>query len=386
MTRSLLFGRRIHICGSISEKLSVASTDEVKLARELVKCLVCELLKRGAAFVVPIDAEKPRLCDKLPICFDWLVLKTLHANLASRPPDAPDPLVVAVQHHKTEQQIPAEFESLWDGLRASDLVQIENVSHWNMNSKRMEAQAKWGDILIALGGSDGVLFLADLYHDAGKPVVPLNAAISRPETGARHLFSLGLSSMKASRLFQVVNHSAHVWINRINFTARKPVTERVGTIIALLEDLQKPAAFFIRLMNPDHDDYQDVQSFFDKVVRAIIEEECGYRITEVDGQRYDYARIDQEIFEKLHRSSVVLADITGMRPNCLLELGYALGRGLPTMLMAKEGEGFPFDIYTLGGLRWKSDGTDDDRRQAFRKHWEAIKNRPPIVSEESLAL
>ncbi len=41
---------------------------------------------------------------------------------------------------------------------ASDLVQIENAAHWNMNSKRMEAQARWGDILIALGGAEGVLF------------------------------------------------------------------------------------------------------------------------------------------------------------------------------------------------------------------------------------
>ena len=28
----------------------------------------------------------------------------------------------------------------------------------------------------------------------------------------------------------------------------------------------------------------------------------------------------------------LMADVTGMRPNCLVELGYALGRGLPTML------------------------------------------------------
>jgi hypothetical protein len=37
----------------------------------------------------------------------------------------------------------------------------------------MEAQACYGDILIALGGGEGegVLFLANLYHDAGKPVI-----------------------------------------------------------------------------------------------------------------------------------------------------------------------------------------------------------------------
>jgi hypothetical protein len=386
MSRSSLFGRRIHISGSISCDLSVAPTAEVAQAREFVEGLVSELVKRGAAFVVPVDAEKLRPGDGLPICFDWLVLKTLLANLGRRPAGAPDPLAIGVQHHKTEEQIPAEFERLWEDLRASDRVQIENVSHWNMNSKRMEAQAKWGDILIGLGGSDGVLFLANLYHDAGKPVVPLNAAISPRDAGARHLFSrVGLSSVHAPRLFQAVDHSAHTWVNRINFTARKPVSERVSAVIDLLEALERPRAFAVRLLNPGHADYPDVQDFFDSVVQPVIEGELGYRLTVVDGrQPYEHARIDQEIFAKLHRSSIVLADITGVRPNCFLELGYALGRGLPTLLMAREGSPLPFDIQTLAGLLWKTSRTAEDRRRAFREHWAAVKNRPPLVPTESL--
>ena len=250
MPASPLFGRRIHIAGSISCDESVATRDEVQAARELVKGLVLDLIKRGATFVVPVDAEKLRGDDDLPICFDWLIWQTLYDNLARRPSGAPDPLAIAVQHHKNEEQIPTEFERLWEDLRASDLVHIENVSHWNMNSKRMEAQARWGDILIALGGSDGILFLANLYHDAGKPVVPLNARITSPYTGALRLFSSGLDSTQAQRLFQTIHHSAHTWINRINFTSRKPVSERVSMVIDLLETLEKPRAFVVRLLNP----------------------------------------------------------------------------------------------------------------------------------------
>lgn len=380
MAKSPLFGRRIHIAGSISTELSVAPLAEVEETRELVQGLVRELAQRGATFVLPVDAEKTRPNDGMPICFDWLIWQTLHASLARRPSGAPNPLAIAVQHHKTEVQIPAQFVALWDELRASDLVQIENVSHWNMNSKRMEAQARWGDILIALGGSEGVLFLANLYHDAGKPVVPLNAAITPPDSGARRLFALGLSSAQAPRLFHVTDHSAHTWINRINFTARKPIAERVRAVIDLLESLEKPRAFAVRLLNPKHADFPDVQAHFDLVVQPIIEDELGYKMTVVDGrQPYEHARIDQEIFMKLHRSSVVLADVTGVRPNCFVELGYALGRGLPTMLMAKEGSEYPFDIYTLAGLPWKTTGAVEDRRRAFREHWAAIRDRPPLV-------
>lgn len=386
MTRSRLFGRRIHISGSISGDLAVAPAAEVEQARALMAELVSELVRRGATFVVPVDAEKLRPADRMPICFDWLVWQTLHADLGRRPPDAPGPLAIAVQHHKTETQIPAEFEGLWDDLRASDHVQIENVAHWNMNSKRMEAQARWGDVLIGVGGSDGVLYLANLYHDAGKPVVPLNAAVSPADTGARRLFSdIGLSSTHAPRLFRTTDRSAHAWINRINFTARKPVSERAAAVIELLEALERPRAFAVRLLNPEHEDYADVQSFFDTVVRPVIEDELGYKLTVVDGrQPYEHARIDQEIFAKLHRSSVVLADITGMRSNCFLELGYALGRELPTMLMAKKGSSLPFDVQTFAGLLWATSGTVEDRRRTFREHWEAVKNRPPLVPAESL--
>src|SRR4051794_35213348 len=248
MPQSALFGRRIHIAGSISADPAIASSSEIEAARNFVQELVQELVRRGANFVLPVDAEKTREGDGLPICFDWLVWQTLHANLVQRPASARDPLAIAVQHHKNEDQISPESVELWDNLRSSDRVQIENVSHWNMSCKRLEAQARWGDILIAIGGSEGVLFLANLYHDAGKPVVPLNFPITPPDAGALRLFTLGLSSTHAQRLFQPVEHSAHTWINRINFTDRKVAAERVSSVIDLLEALEPPRAFVVRLL------------------------------------------------------------------------------------------------------------------------------------------
>jgi hypothetical protein len=335
--------------------------------------------------VVPVDAEKLRAVDDLPLCFDWLIWQTLQANLVHRPANAPNPLAIAVQHHKNEEQIPAAFEHLWDDLRSSEFVQIESAAHWNMASKRMEAQARWGDILLVLGGSEGALFLANLYHDAGKPIVPLDLPICVPDSGARRLFNFGLASSNSQRLFHASGVGPHGWLNRINFRSTTPVPERVSGIMDLLEALEPPKAFAIRLLNSAHPDYGDVQNYFDTVVEPIAEGEFGYKLTVVDGrQPYDHPRIDQEIFAKLHRSSVVIADITGMRPNCFLELGYALGRGLPTMLMAKHGSEHPFDIYTLAGLHWKATDPVDERRRLFREHWTAIRSRPPLVPTEPL--
>ena len=156
-------------------------------------------------------------------------------------------------------------------------------------------------------------------------------------------------------------------------------------MIDLLEALERPKAFAVRLLNPDLEDYEDVQTFFDMVVKPVIEDELGYRLVVIDGrQTYEHARIDQEIFAKLHRSSIVLADITGARPNCFLELGYALGRCLPTMVMVREGASLPFDITTFSGLQWKASGSAEDRKRAFREHWNAIRNRPSLVPTEPL--
>jgi hypothetical protein len=385
MPRNALFGRRIHIAGSIAGDDNIATVAEVTRAREFVKALVPVLLGRGATFVIPVDAEKNR-ADGQPICFDWLVWEAIHGNLALRPANAPVPLVIAVKHHKNEAQIPAEYRSVWDAMRASPLVQIESAAHWNMASKRMEVQAQHGDILIALGGGEGVLFLANLYHEAGKPIVPLNFGLGPVTTGARRLFDFGLSGNNAQRLFQTEGTATpQSWLNRIEIYASKSMSDGLRDVIGLLDALAPPKAFAVRLLNPTHPDYKDVQEFFDVVVQPVIEGELGYKLTIVDGnQPCGHARIDEDIFKKLHHSSVVLADITGARPNCFIELGYALGRGLQTMLLSKDGTEPPFDIYTLSGHRWKTIGTAEERRQEFRRHWDAIKNRPSIVSTDPL--
>lgn len=386
MARSPLYGRRIHIAGSVVDDAAIASREDVEAARDLVAALVKALVKRGAAFVVPVDAEPCRTVDGLPVCFDWLVWKSLDENLALRPAGAPAPLAVAVQHYKTEDQIPPDCVALWDKLRASELVAIENAAHWNMAAKRMEAQARAGDILIALGGTEGVLYLANLYHARGKPVIPLDLALSPETTGARRLYAFGLTSSQTARLFRTTDgHDPHGWLNRIRFPARQPLAERVEQLVDLLEALEPPPAFAVRLLNPDVPEFDAVENHFETVVKPVIEGELGYRLIVIDGQQaYDHARVDDEIFAKLHRSSVVLADLTGTRPNCFLELGYALGRGLPTMVMAQKGTALPFDITTFSGLLWDAGTSLDDQRKAFRTHWQAIRNRPPIVSDEPL--
>ena len=319
-----------------------------------------------------------------PVCFDWLVWSTLHASLARRPADAHTPLAMGVQHHKSEDQVPDEHAVMWDDLRSSPLVQIENAAHWNMASKRMETQARLGDILITLGGGEGVLFLANLYHDAGKPVVPLNLPICAEGKGSRRLHDFGLTKANSHKLFQIAGGDAHHWMNRIRFPKRQSVPERVGILVELLEALERPIAFAVRLLDPANDRFDAVQSFFDNVAQPVVEE-LGYRLVVIDDQHsHDLARIDQEIFAKLHRASLVVADLTGERPNCFLELGYAMGRGLATVVTAQKGTRLPFDVTTYAAHLWTPSASTGERRRELLKHLQMMRNRPPLVPAEGL--
>ena len=372
MNASSLFGRRIHIAGSISNDPSVAPKAEVKRAREFIKLLVPCLVERGATFVLPIDDEKTREADSLPICFDWLVLRILDQCIDSRPANAQEPYAIAVQHHKTEGQVPAELTSLWQRFRDSGHVDIRNVGHWNMYSKRMEAQASHGDILITLGGKDGVLNLANLYHDAGKPVVPLNIPITPKGTGAQKLFDdIGLSQFNSNRLFRARGgRTAYGWMGKVDFKSGGRTSEQqMEIVLELLDNLEAPQAFVVRLMNDKHNSHSAVEKLFSHVISPVVEEEYGYRIVVVDGsQPYESPTIQQDIFEKLHRSRLALVDLTGIRPNCLIELGYALGRGLPTMVLAQEGERVPFDVQGIPIHYWKSGDPVSEQKESFRKH------------------
>jgi len=389
MPLSPLFGRRIHIAGSIDQSPAVASTEAVAQARTFVEQLTLALLRAGATFVVPVDDEKVRAEDDQPICFDWLIQKTIVQNLVQRPRETVtwqrSPVIVAVQHYKTEGQIPSAYADQWDTLRASDQVYVENANRWDMNSKRLEMQAAHGDILITLGGGEGVLFLANLYHDAGKPVIPLNCPVVSDQTGSRRLFSVALTRPSSAQFFRMEDGTpAHSWINRINFVSRHDCAHRVQEVMRLLEALERPTVFGVRLLNPNHKKYGNVDTYFQGVVLPVVES-FGYKLVIVDGKiSSEESLINHEIFTKLHRSNIVIADMTGERPNNYIEVGYALGRGHRVMITAEKGTHNPFDIQPVPTLFWSPSAALAERQAELRAHWTANMARRRLVEPDLL--
>ena len=133
----------------------------------------------------------------------------------------------------------------------------------------------------------------------------------------------------------------------------------------------------MRLLNPEHAKFKIVESFFRDVVDPVVDE-AGMRRIEIGTDKSDYAFINVGIFESLHFSSVAIVDVTGERPNCFIELGYAL-RGNRVLVTAEEGTKLPFDQEMIPCHFWRPGDSVADRKKALVEFWEKNINRPPIV-------
>jgi hypothetical protein len=70
---------------------------------------------------------------------------------------------------------------------------------------------------------------------------------------------------------------------------------------------------------------------------------AGYLCERVDMVAFTGDILDR-VKSRIETASLVIADLTGANPNVYLEVGYAWGKGRPTLLLAREGEEPKFDL------------------------------------------
>ncbi len=138
---------------------------------------------------------------------------------------------------------------------------------------------------------------------------------------------------------------------------------------SLLEKLMLPPKRQMFVIMKLGDDYLD--SAYKGVIRPLGEE-FGYRVIRVDDIE-DSGLITDQILEHIAESELILADLTGARPNCYYETGIAHATGRELILTIKYDEKPHFDLYTHRFILWK---TENDLRTKLRKRMESIKKRP----------
>lgn len=97
---------------------------------------------------------------------------------------------------------------------------------------------------------------------------------------------------------------------------------------------------------------KEMDSMYEKVIKPSGEE-FGYRVIRVD-EIQNSGVINQQILELIVKSEVILADLTGERPNCYYEAGFAQALGKEIIFSIKEGENKHFDIQNYRFIQWKN--------------------------------
>ena len=114
----------------------------------------------------------------------------------------------------------------------------------------------------------------------------------------------------------------------------------VRAVADLIRSLAQPSAFLVRMLDTKDPQLTTVDRFFEEVVVPVIRE-LGYDPIVMGEGRTDSLWMNVDIFERLSRCQMAVIDITGLRNNCFMELGYAYGRGLRVLLTGRQLLGHP---------------------------------------------
>ena len=90
--------------------------------------------------------------------------------------------------------------------------------------------------------------------------------------------------------------------------------------------------------------------------------------------------LNVEIFKEINKSSIIIADMTGLRLNCFMEMGYAFGLDRKVILTAKKGTVCPFDPNQIPCFYWNTSSSDKELSKKLVVFWEQNIGRGPLVT------
>jgi hypothetical protein len=372
---------RVHLTGSAAVDSDGALLER---AQTFVAVLAEELIARGHGLVLTATGEPMGVADQ-PCIFDWTAFAAIAG--ASDPAPGWPPLrpqrFVAVGSGRGLEKIPDRRRPDWERCRSrSDFELVVAPPGWRMAGIIRERQVAYGDVLLVLSGGAGAEHLAYLYRDDGKPVIALHAELGALNEdgrgGGTALHERALTTPDDFFRLRDGAGSPAARLSALRLDSRTNVAALARITADLVDDLRPPTAFFVRLLDSSVPEYPTVERFFRDIVDEVVTVR-GSTPREMGRGRPETAFMNVEIFEGLHRAGLVVVDLTGVRPNCTMELGYALARRRRFVISAQVGTKLPFDEDKLPTYFWEDTGTVDERRRAYLDWLDRYGELPPIV-------
>jgi hypothetical protein len=153
---------------------------------------------------------------------------------------------------------------------------------------------------------------------------------------------------------------------RANAVPRQIPSPRAAPLSLDLRPPSRDTAFILMNMDPQDDSLVDV--------RDAIKSECAayeleaVRIDEIEHQD----RITDRILDMIHSSGLIIADLTGERPNVYYEIGYAHAIGKRPILYRRKGTRLHFDLSVHNVPEYKNIA---ELKSLLHKRLEAILGR-----------
>lgn len=377
----MMRGLRVHVTGSAAHD---CDAELLRAAHNYVRALATEIIAGGGGLVLGVAGEHIGASGQ-PCIFDWTALEGVAA--------APDPApgwpalrpdrVVVVATQRGLEKIPNSRSDIWDKCRTRSDFDLEVAPPgWRMAGIIRAMQAPRGDVLLVLGGGAGAEHLAEIYREEGKPVVPIYAELGALSNdgngGSKFVHERALHNVDTFFRLRDGTGSAAARLTALRLTAASDTTQLVEDTAAVLADLRPRPAFYVRLLATAHADFDAVERFFRDVVDpAVIDR--GFTPREMGRGRPETAFMNVEIFEGLHRAGLVVVDLTGVRPNCMMELGYALARNRRVVISAKKGTQLAFDQDKLATYFWDDSGSPSERIRDYLDWFDRYSELPQIV-------
>ena len=119
-----------------------------------------------------------------------------------------------------------------------------------------------------------------------------------------------------------------------------------------------------------------LNSAYTAVVKPVVKK-FGLTCIRVD-EIPDSGKISDQILEAIAESKYVIADLSGARPNCYYEAGFAHALGKEMILTIRDGESAHFDLQGHRFIQWK---TESDYKKQLTKRIKALEETKATSSD-----
>ena len=219
---------------------------------------------------------------------------------------------------------------------------------------------------------------ASLEYILNEIVIPFINKQVIPATNRGHLAILNLSSVSYIQVYKTSHtldtEKARGFLNSEEYTKYICTDEIIQIALknkasadstSLLQKMlgnTKKQVFVIMKFNDTL-----LNSAYEGVIKPIAKK-YRFKPLRID-EIQDSGKITEQILEEIGRSEIILADLSGEKPNCYYEAGFAHALGKEVIFTARKGTSIHFDLSVYRYIKWE---TEEELRQKLTERFRSL--------------